>query len=154
MTILALDLGTTTGWALHDGRDVAESGAWRLPKADPAAAYLELGDKLLHLYKRRSVNLIAYESVPAQAHAGGDAAHRWGGFEAIVLFGCARFQVQYLRVGIATWKRAAGLRAGTGPAEAIAAAQRRWPGVEFAAEDEAVARWVAVAAASRTGRRK
>lgn len=154
--ILALDLGTTAGWALVAPSGVVfSSGIWRLPAARPSQAYRELADYLAAAVAGwpgrdvRSVELVAYEAVPAQAHAGGDAAHRWGGFEALVLAECERTRTRYLGVGIARWKRAAGLRSGSGPAAALAAARARWPGVAFASADEAVARWVGVAAAER-----
>lgn len=155
--ILALDLGTTTGFALHDGRDVVRSGVWRFTASSPSSAYAELRHDLRLLLfwlppldpARGEAHLLAYEAVPAQAHAGGDAAHRWGGFEAIVLAECEAERVRYLGIRPAAWKRAAGLRSATGEAEALAAAQRRWPGVVFGSEDEAVARFVAVAAHGR-----
>jgi hypothetical protein len=148
--ILGLDLGTSTGWAVADGPRVTRSGVWRLPPADPSAAYAALRDCLEYELSEMPVpGLVAYEAVPASAHRGGDAAHRWGGFEAIVLAECEARQVRYLGVPIATWKRAAGLRSGTGPAEALAAAHRRWPVPHFETADEAVARWVAIAAAER-----
>lgn len=153
--ILALDLGLSTGLALHDGGDVTWSATVTLPAAAPSRAYAALR---IHVESfvgypvgdQRRPDLVAYEAVPAQAHVGGDAAHRWGGFEAIVLAECERARVRYLGIRPAEWKRAAGLRSGTDAADALAAARRRWPGVKFGSADEAVARWIAVTAAGRT----
>lgn len=154
--ILGLDLGTTTGYALVNGSEVAQSGVLRLPGAEPSRAYSLfrefLEDSLIcwHVLDARRVDLVAYEAVPAQAHAGGDAAHRWGGWEALLLAECERAGIRYLGVPIARWKKAAGLRSGSSPADALAAARKRWPGYKFATADEAVARWIAVSAAGRT----
>lgn len=147
--ILAFDLGTTTGWAYMHGSWI-ESCVIRLPKASPALAYAELAAEIERILNTSpGLDVIAYEAVPAQAHSGGIAAHRWGGYEAILLLTALRWRVPYLGLMPTQWKRAAGLRSRTGPGEALAAARARWPLDTFATADEAVARWIAVAAEAR-----
>ena len=153
MLILALDLATTTGWALHDGVDVTRSGVWRLPKAEPAIAYDRLRGQVIDGLCECKPDLLAYELVPGSIHKSGDAAHRYGGFEAVVLLECVASLTRYLGIPIATWKREAGVRTGTKDVHALKAARLRWPGVEFKTADEAVARWVAVAAARKVAAR-
>ena len=46
----------------------------------------------------------------------------------------------------------AGLLSGTGADDALLAAKLRWPDVKFASADEAVARWIALAAARKVGK--
>lgn len=150
MTILALDLGLSTGVAWHDGTDVVRSRTLRVEGDSTAAQYAHFHATLLH-WLREDVSLVAYEAVPAQAHSGGDAAHRWGGWEACVLLACVERHVCYLGLRPAEWKRAAGLRAGSKAPDALRAAQERWPGHRFTSEDEGVSRWIAVAAARRFG---
>jgi len=146
--ILALDLGMTTGWArTTDDGTVYSSGVWCMDGWDVPRAYSQIREDIE--MRVGTVSLVAYEDVPASAHRGGDAAHRWGGFEAIVLTACYRHRKQYLGVKPAQWKRVAGLRSGSGPEDALRAAQARWPDHVFATDDEAVARWVALAATSR-----
>jgi hypothetical protein len=91
----------------------------------------------------------------AQVHSGGDAAHLWGAYYGAVLAACHRRGVRYLGVRPAQWKKTAGLLSRTGEAEALEAARRQWPRVEFASADEAVACYVLLAAreiaASRLG---
>lgn len=144
--ILGLDFGQTTGWAIGAGDGVIRSGVFELD-SDPAKAYRSLQLAMVTVRGwSYGIDLIAYESVPASVHRGGTAAHRWGGYEAIILAYCVQHGMPYLGVPIQTWKRAAGVRSASGPDEALQAARARWPGVEFATADEAVARWVAVAA--------
>lgn len=153
MSILALDLGTLTGWATLDARGRLRSGLWRLPEANAIAAYVALRQHLREILDARHPRLVAYEDVPGNVHLSGESAHRWGGFEAVVLLACAEHRVpRFLGVNPATWKTAAGLTTETSEGPALAAARRRWPGVRFESADEAVARWVAVAAAERTAR--
>lgn len=148
MRILALDLGTLTGWAILDGARFRRGGTWDVSHAEPADRVHALRAHVLGELAC-GIDLVAYEHVPAQAHSGGDAAHLWGAWWGIVLLCCADTRTRYLGIRPAAWKRAAGLRSGSKTPEALAAAQRRWPGVEFESADEAVARWVAVAAARR-----
>lgn len=143
--ILAIDLGTTTGWAIGE-RDVLTSGVWRLRSDSVAGTYAALRDELREIVASAKPSVIAYEAVPGSAHRAGDAAHRWGGLEALVLVAAVDAGARYLGVGIATWKRVAGLRSHSTAADARAAAAARWP-VRLASSDEAVARWVLLAAA-------
>lgn len=147
--ILSLDLGLSCGWACAPRGTIGSSGTWRLSEGDRARAYAALREELLSDVTRGDVSLIAYEDVPAQTHSGGDAAHFWGGLEGVVLTVCAETSTRYLGVKPAQWKRAAGLRSATGPAEALVAAKKRWPEWTFTSEDEAVARWVGVFAMGR-----
>lgn len=157
--ILGIDLGTTTGTALLAADGSIVSQTVRLPRANPTAAYLALAGAIDCEIERQVKRLghggmVAYEDVPAQAHTAGDAAHRWGGFEAILMMACGRADVPFLGVPPATWKRAAGLGSGTGPAAALLAARGRWADAGIASPDEAVARWIAVAARRMVDERK
>jgi len=149
--ILALDLGLQTGFALHDGIDVDRSGVRYLP-ADHSAAVKSLHEWLRTVVRKNAVDLIAFEDVPAQAHSGGIAAHLWGAWYGIVLLAARQTGTRYLGVNPATWKRAAELGSGTGEADALRAARARWPRVPFETADEAVARFVAVAACAKVAR--
>jgi hypothetical protein len=153
--ILGLDLGTTTGFACLGDLGIV-SGVWRFPEAHPSRAYALLRSRLVATFDlapadARRPHLVAYERVPGQAHVSSDAAHRWGGFEAILLAECERAKIPFLGVGIATWKKEAGLRSGTDAGVALVAAQQEWPKVTFATPDEAVARWIARAARRVSG---
>lgn len=151
--ILALDLGTTTGYALLGDVGIV-SGVWHLPPANPSRAYATLRARLavaldFPVGDARRPTLVAYEDVPGQAHVSTESAHRWGGYEAILLAECERTRIPFLGIGPATWKKRAGVRSGTDATIAMYAAQKEWPRKKFATPDECVARWVALAAAGR-----
>lgn len=88
MNILALDLGTDTGWARRlDGKVVA--GTWNLPPKKKGADCCTIDPRLVlfrfrlsaaHLAKR--VDLLVYEDV--QFQKGRAQAHLWAGFRAVL----------------------------------------------------------------------
>jgi hypothetical protein len=83
--ILALDLGTTTGWALQDG-SIRQSGVWNL-----RGSRFEGGGMRFVRFKRMlneigKVDLVAYEEV--RRHMGVDAAHVYGGMQATLTAWC------------------------------------------------------------------
>lgn len=145
--ILALDLGLATGWAdIRDGK-VVDSGVWHLPE-DHGQAAEDLHCGVTEQIKFSRARFVAYEHVPAQAHTGGDAAHVWGMWYGIVMLSCQKERVRYLAVRPAEWKARAGLRSGSGPQDALAAAVSAGHDIgPFA--DEAVAVWVGLTAWDR-----
>lgn len=79
-TILALDLGTTTGWALRnrDGSVVSGSENFRPRRFEGGGMrYLRFGRWLDEL-KAGGIDEVHFEEV--RRHAGVDAAHAYGGF--------------------------------------------------------------------------
>ena len=87
---LGLDLGTTTGWALHwSAGGVEASGVWNLHPPRTGASgyrYREFDVLVRGAIISQNVNLVAYEDV--KAHAGTLAAHVYGGFLAILEVAC------------------------------------------------------------------
>jgi crossover junction endodeoxyribonuclease RuvC len=82
--ILALDLGTTTGWAMFSPPGATISGTWDLrPKKYEGAGmrFVKLRAKLDDLHKAGPITGVAFEAV--RRHRGTDAAHVYGG-----LMGC------------------------------------------------------------------
>jgi hypothetical protein len=155
-TILALDLGTTAGWATVSlGGDlpyVSASGIFALPGAAKSRAYHAWRIALDTLWTRLRPSVVAYEEVPPRVQRG-VAAQRWGGFEAILLDACEARRTPYIGLTPTQWKAHAGVRLASGPDEALAAARVVWPGYTFATADEAVARWIGMSAVARVCRR-
>lgn len=84
MNILALDLGTTTGYALFAPPGVTVSGTWDLkPKKYEGAGmrFVKLKDKLDQMHNASPIGQVFFEAV--RRHRGTDAAHVYGG-----LMGC------------------------------------------------------------------
>jgi hypothetical protein len=144
--ILSLDIATACGWAIValDGH-VVTSGAWQLASHDVGRRVNDLRERIA--VHTPPVTIVAYESLRFSGAA--DAAHHWGALWGVVRGVIADRGLPYLEVTPATWKRAAGLRSNSGPDAALAAARSRWPEDGIRSEDEAVARWVGVVAASR-----
>ena len=147
--ILALDLGLKCGVAVLRGSDF-DSNLWRLDEIDYAhGRFHSLDVHLAAAIEEHRPRIIAYEELHF-AGGGPDALVSYGGLRAVVLLAAARAAVPYLGVSPATWKRVAGLGAGTKAKDAAVAARVRWPGVSFQSDDEAVARFIALAAAARS----
>jgi Holliday junction resolvasome RuvABC endonuclease subunit len=87
MTILALDLGTTCGWALRDsaGQVISGSQSFKPGRYDGGGMrYLRFTRWLDEIAK--DAKYIAFEEV--RRHAGTDAAHVYGGFMATLMAWC------------------------------------------------------------------
>lgn len=85
MAILALDLGTKTGWALdHDGSIASGTQNFGGNRYDTAAMrYLRFVRWLDEVHALSGVEHIGFEEV--RRHAGATAAHVYGGFMAHLL---------------------------------------------------------------------
>ena len=105
-TILCLDLGTKTGWALIEGKDVC-SGTWNFtPRRFEGGGmrYLRYKDKLIEILKHvKHIDRIYYEEV--RRHLGVDAAHAYGGFMAILTSFCEKNKIPYQGIPVGTIKK-------------------------------------------------
>ena len=81
-TILALDLGTTTGWALRgsDGHIISGSESFRPQRFEGGGMrYLRFKRWLTDIKQcNAGIDQVVFEEV--RRHAGVDAAHAYGGF--------------------------------------------------------------------------
>jgi hypothetical protein len=105
--ILALDLGTTTGWALQPSNGPATSGsaAFRPTRYDGGGMrFLRFRNWLeqIRTYAGR-IEAIYFEEV--RAHAGTDAAHIYGGFLATLTAWCEQQVVPYQGVPVGAIKQ-------------------------------------------------
>ncbi len=126
-TILALDLGTTTGWALI-GRDGLISGGSESFKPQRfeggGMRYLRFKRWLTDLKQcADGIDWVVFEEV--RKHAGVDAAHAYGGFMAHLTAWCEHHQIPYQGVPVGTIKKHATGRGNAGKIEMIAAAKAR-----------------------------
>lgn len=107
ISILALDLGTTTGWALRDEHGHIISGSIRFKPGR-----FEGGGMRYLRFKRwltetkasaNSIHAVYFEEV--RRHVGVDAAHAYGGFLAHLTAWCESHAIPYAGVPIGTIKR-------------------------------------------------
>ena len=105
--ILALDLGTTTGWALCSGDGAIASGtmSFRPSRYDGGGMrYLRFRSWLDRLAADAGgVSAIHYEEI--RRHVGTDAAHVFGGFLATLTAWCEQNGIPYQGVPVGTIKR-------------------------------------------------
>jgi len=106
-SVLALDLGTTTGWAmrLSDGSVVSGTMAFQPSRYEGGGMrYLRFRswlDELLH--QTQQLSAVYFEEV--RHHAGTDAAHIFGGFLAHLTAWCEHHAIPYEAVPVGTIKR-------------------------------------------------
>ena len=124
-TMLALDLGTTTGWALHgfDGLITSGTTSFKPGRYDGGGMrYLRFTNWLTELDRLAGpIEAIWFEEV--RRHAGTDAAHVYGGLMATLTAWAELRGVPYQGVPVGTIKRHATGR-GNAPKEAMIAAAR------------------------------
>lgn len=91
MSVLALDLGTTTGWALSPSRGSVLSGTW-VNKSRNARyegggmRYLRFHQRLEELHASTPISAVYFEEV--RRHRGTDSAHVYGGMLAVLTKWC------------------------------------------------------------------
>ena len=107
ITILALDLGTKTGWAIHKRSGEINSGTYNFaPKRFDGGGvrYLNFKRWLTELKNTvGEIDFIQFEEV--RSHAGVDAAHAYGGFLATLTAWAEHHDIPYSGVGVGVWKK-------------------------------------------------
>ena len=126
-TILALDLGTTTGWALRgsDGHITSGSESFRPQRFEGGGMrFLRFKRWLTELKAITSdIDCLHFEEV--RRHVSTDAAHAYGGFLATLTAWCEHHQIPYQGVPVGTIKKHATGKGNASKAERIAASKAR-----------------------------
>ena len=126
-TILALDLGTHTGWALHQLDSTITSGTEHFkPQRFEGGGmrFLRFKRWLAELLTTSGhINAVYFEEV--RRHAGVDAAHAYGGFMGHLTAWCEHHNIPYQGVPVGTIKKHATGKGNAGKDEMIAAALSR-----------------------------
>lgn len=127
--ILALDLGTTTGWALRSAQGPIAHGfvSFKSQRFEGGGMrYLRFGrwlDELRNTVCRTGsspgIDALYFEEV--RRHLGVDAAHVYGGLLATLTAWCEYHQIPYQGVPVGTIKRHATGKGNASKAEVIAA---------------------------------
>lgn len=122
-TILALDLGIRTGWAMHQQDGSITSGTEQFtPQRFEGGGmrYLRFKHWLQDLRTQAGdIHAVYFEEV--RRHAGVDAAHAYGGFLAHLGAWCEHQRIPYLGVPVGTIKKHATGKGNAGKADVIAA---------------------------------
>ena len=136
-SVLAIDLGTITGWAVRNSRCRILHGTaeFRPSRYEGGGMrYLRFGkwlDQTLDV--TGGIDAIHYEEV--RRHAGTDASHVYGGLLATLTAWCEDRSIPYGGVPVGTWKRHACGKGNASKDEVLAAMRER--GFEPADDNEA-----------------
>lgn len=124
-TIMALDLGTTTGWAIRfSGLLTSGTMSFKPGRFEGGGMrYLRFAQWLDTPHGFPSPMHVYFEEV--RRHRGVDAAHAYGGFLAQLTAWCERYGVPYRGVPVGTIKRFATGKGNADKAAMIAAMQQR-----------------------------
>jgi len=105
LTILTLDLGTTTGFAIQKDERISSGiknfKATRFQSSD--RRYFNFKRWLQSIHDSFKPNVVYYEEV--RKHIGVDAAHAYGGFKAILTEWCQSNRTSYEGVHVGTIKK-------------------------------------------------
>lgn len=105
VSILALDLGTTTGWALRTSVGLF-SGVWDFSTKrheDAGMRFSRFRDRLMLTHNKCRIDTVYFEEV--RHHVGTTAAHIYGGFVAILKTWCVDNCVSYQSVPVGEIKK-------------------------------------------------
>ncbi|WP_424859149.1 crossover junction endodeoxyribonuclease RuvC [Tepidimonas sp. HKU77] len=126
-TILALDLGTTTGWALRDrtGRITSGSQSFKPQRFEGGGMrYLRFGRWISEIQTSVSeLQFLYFEEV--RRHVSTDAAHAYGGFLATLTAWCEHHGIPYQGVPVGTIKKHATGKGNASKDEMMAAVRAR-----------------------------
>ena len=106
-TILALDLGTTTGWALRgsDGTITSGSTGFRPQRFEGGGMRFLRFKRWLAELKDMTGGIHALYFEEVRRHVSTDAAHAYGGFLATLTAWCEHHQIPYQGVPVGTIKK-------------------------------------------------
>lgn len=105
-TLLCLDLGTTTGWALQTTEGMTTSGRCEFKNdryQGGGMRFLKFTQFLNQLHAHQPIAVVFFEEV--RRHIGVDAAHAYGGFMAHLTAWCEANTIPYEGVPVGTIKK-------------------------------------------------
>jgi Holliday junction resolvasome RuvABC endonuclease subunit len=124
MSVLAIDLGTRTGWALRVG-ETTISGTQDLKGGrfeGGGMRFLRFKSWLAEIHTRAPIGIVFYEEV--RAHKGTDAAHIYGGLQATLTSFCEEHKIPYEGVPVAAIKSFIAGKGNAGKPQVIAAVRK------------------------------
>lgn len=126
-TLLALDLGTRTGWALRssDGHITSGSESFRPQRFEGGGMRFLRFKRWLTEIKSQADGIGALYFEEVRRHASTDAAHAYGGFLATLTAWCEHHQIPYQGVPVGTIKKHATGQGNAGKDQVIIAVRSR-----------------------------
>lgn len=135
MNVIALDLGTLTGWAFSiDGHVTSGTKSFKQDRfSGGGMRYLLFRKWLAEMHSINEIHAVYFESV--RRHVGVDAAHAYGGFMATLTAWCESYGIPYEGIPVGTIKKSISGRGNASKQEVIDAVIAR--GYHPAGFDEA-----------------
>lgn len=123
-SILALDLGTTTGWAIYstDGTITSGTETFKPGRFEGGGMRFLRFKRWLSEFAASDSMLTAVYFEEVRRHVGVDAAHAYGGFMAHLTAWCEHHNIPYQGVPVGTIKKHATGKGNAGKKEMILAA--------------------------------
>ncbi len=145
-TILALDLGTTTGWALRtpDGAITSGTQSFRPQRFEGGGMRFLRFKRWLTELKAHADGIDSLHFEEVRRHVSTDAAHAYGGFLATLTSWCEHHQIPYQGVPVGTIKKHATGKGNASKDEMITAMRRlgHVPTDDNEADALAILHWV------------
>jgi Holliday junction resolvasome RuvABC endonuclease subunit len=125
-TILALDLGTTTGWALRtpDGAITSGTQSFRPQRFEGGGMRFLRFKRWLTELKAHADGIDSLHFEEVRRHVSTDAAHAYGGFLATLTSWCEHHQIPYQGVPVGTIKKHATGKGNASKDEMVTAMRR------------------------------
>ena len=141
MTILALDLGTQTGWALtsRDGSITSGSQSFKPQRFEGGGMRFLRFKRWLTDIKQCNdgIDQVVFEEV--RRHVGVDAAHAYGGFMGQLTAWCEHHQIPYQGIPVGTIKKHATGKGNASKDEMVASVRARGHAPTDDSEADAIA---------------
>lgn len=103
-TILTLDLGAKTGWAVSNDGDYNFSDYWEVPSNKTyGQKYWYFNNELRYVINKFNPSFIAYEKV--QRHIGTYAAHAYGAYQGILHFVAEDYRIPIVTMSVGEIKK-------------------------------------------------
>ena len=127
VVVLAIDLGTTTGWALRskDGQIAHGFASFKPQRFEGGGMRYLRFKRWLTEIKALATDIHAVYFEEVRRHAGVDAAHVYGGLMATLTTWCEHHNIAYQGVPVGTIKKHATGKGNAGKDEMIASVQAR-----------------------------
>ena len=143
MKILALDLGTNTGWAYTD-LNIVTAGTESFQNnrfSGGGMRYLRFRNWLTEMYTAaEGIDAVYFEEV--RRHAATTAAHVYGGMLAILTAWCEEKQIPYQSFSVGSIKKNATGKGNANKEMMIDAAMKKWPSIELVDDNTCDALWI------------